>query len=288
MKNLYLKAGKAQDVFNDLKDNFNGTLTYNNDQYNLALDSKLAKGNINGIVFPDGMTYMQFDVIFYDDVRLSMEPFMNFPILFAYCKEGILKHSFGEHGERKMIKKQQTGILKSTSSLNSILHFEKRIPVKFHAIVINTVADNEFNGQLVKKLKKTFLDVKGDYLDISFQNFKIAQKIEELNMLLHKGIVRNLLINRILDKIIEIEIEQHTDGFTLMAQAISSFTIKQIDEIKRVSDVVINLSLELFTTDYLIQKAKLSVYKLQKEFKILLNRTVHEFLIYVRIERERV
>ena len=36
MKSIYLKAGKTQDVFNDLKDSFNGTLMVNGDEYNLA------------------------------------------------------------------------------------------------------------------------------------------------------------------------------------------------------------------------------------------------------------
>ncbi len=287
MKNLYLKAGKTKDVFTYLKDNFKGTLTAVNNKFNLNVASNVAKGNIIGIPFSDGITFLQFDIVFYDDFRLSMEPFTASPILFGYCLQGTLQHSFGEKGERKNIKKNQTAILKSTSSVNSIFHFEKNKPLKFYVIQIETnrVATSEHNEEVMNRLKKLFFNTKEDYLDINNQSIKIRQQIEELNTMTHKGIIGNLMINRILDTIIAVEIKEHTDRFALMAEMISSFTLNQIEDVRRISNNVINLSLELFTTDFLIQKISLFTHKLQKEFKIVMNRTVHDFLIYIRIER---
>ena len=290
MKSIYMKAGKTQDVFNDLKDNFNGTLVSNNDEFNLTILSSIAKGNIKGIAYPDGMTYLQFDIIFHEDVRLSMESLNCSPIFFTYCVAGSIQHSFGEQGERKIIKKQQQGILKSTCSVNSILYFEKHVPTKFHVIQIGTNSNdaNEQNRELIKKLKNTFFKTKEDYLDISSQNFKIAEKIEALDTMNHKGLIRSLIINRILDNILELEIDLHTDVFSQLAEKISSFTFDKINEIKRVSNLIKNLSLQLFTTDYIIQKALLFSSNLQKEIKMQFNRSIQNFLIYIRIERERI
>lgn len=290
MKSIYLKNGNAQDVFNDLKDNFEGKLTLNYDEYSLALNSDFANGNIKAITFPEGMTYIEFDIVFYDDVRLSMESFMTSPIFFAYCREGIIQHSFGESGDRKTLKKQCSGILKSTSGVNSVLHFEKNNTVKLYVIAMETNATmaNEQNAELVKKLKNTFFNSKVDYLDISFQNFKIIDKVKELKELTQKGVARNLFINRILESILKIEIEQHIDGFSEIVQTINSFTVKRIDRIKSISNLVMDLSVEIFTTDLLLQKIGGFYIKLQKEFKQLSSRTVHDFLIFIRIERQRV
>nr|WP_315153847.1 hypothetical protein [uncultured Flavobacterium sp.] len=290
MKSIYLKAGKAQDVFNDLKDNFNGTLVSDNDQFNLAVSSNIAKGDIKGIAFPDGMTFMQVEMVFYDDVRMSMESLSCSPIFFIYCVEGTIQHSFGEQGERKIIKKQQQGILKSNCSVNSILHFERRIPTKFYVIEIGTSGHihNEQNTELIEKLKNTFFHTKEDYLDISFQNFQIAEKIEALNTMNHKGLIRSLITNRILENILELEIDHHTDVFSQIAQNINSFALNKIDEIKRASNFVMDISLQLFTTDFIIQKAVLFSSNLQKELKLLFTRSVHDFLIYIRVERERI
>ncbi|PKB18258.1 hypothetical protein [Flavobacterium sp. 5] len=288
MKSIYLKAGKTQDVFNDLKDNFNGILTLCNDEFNLVVESYFARGNIKGITFPDGMTFLEFDMIFHDDVRLSMELLKTSPIFFAYCSQGTIQHSFGEQGERKSIKKQHTGILKSASSVNSILHFAKHTPTKFYVIEIGIDVVNSQNAELIKKLKNTFFQTKENYLDISYQSLKITQKIEELNMLIQKGNVGKLLKNQILEDIIELEIGKNTDVFTEVAQRINSFRLKQIDEIERVLNFVIDVTFELFTSDFIIQKARLFVNNMQKEFKLIFNRTVHHFLIYFRIERGRI
>ncbi|MES2573506.1 MAG: hypothetical protein V4572_01060 [Bacteroidota bacterium] len=288
MKSIYLTAGKTQDVFNDLKDNFNGTLIVNNDEYNLALKADFARGIIKGITFPDGMTYMEFNVIFYEDVRLSMESFTNSPIFFAYCSQGSLTHSFGEQGERKRIKENYSGILKSAARVNSILHFDKQVPIKFSVISIgtNTVV-NEENAELINKLKHTFFHIKEDYLDIKVQDAKIANKINELTTLTQKGIVGNLLKNRILENILEMEIAQHTDGFTEIGQAINVFTTKRIDEIKKASDFVMNIPAEV-GAKFLAVKTAMSSNKLHEGFKTLSNRTLHDFLIFMKIERQRI
>ena len=290
MKNLYLKAGKAKDVFNYLNDNFKGTLTFTNDKYNLNVISNVAKGNIQGITFSDGITYIQFDMVFYEDIRLSMEPFVTSPIFFGYCLQGTLQHSFGEQGERKTIKKQQSAVLKNTSSANSILHFEKNKPLTFYLIQVetDTVNANQQNEELLHKLRKVFCNAKEDYLEINNHSVLIGKKIEELNTLTHKGIIGNLLINRILEKMIAIEIKEHTDRFAEMAEMVQSFALNQIDEFHTVTNNVKKLSVALFTTDYIIQKVSLFTNKLQKEFRIVMNRTVHDFLIYIRIEREGV
>lgn len=287
MKNIYLNAAKTKDVFNDLKDSFGGTLIADNDEFNLEFASVLARGSIKGNVFSDKVTYIQFDVIFHDHLRLSMESLGNSPIFFVYCTQGNLRHSFGERGEKKSIKRQQMGVLKSNFSVNSILHFEKNVPIKFYIINIGTsnISDNDPYDVLIKKIRKVFFKTKKNYLDINDQNFKIAEKIEKINALPHTGMVRNIFINRLLENILELEIQQHTDVVSEVGEKINSFILKQVDEINKVTDYILNLSLELFTTDFIAQKFWKLTHKMQKEFKLLFARSVHDFLVYIRIER---
>ncbi|HEY6143611.1 MAG TPA: hypothetical protein VIV55_09385 [Flavobacterium sp.] len=288
MKSIYLKAGKTLDVFNDLKNKFKSSLLVNNEEYNLVLKSDFARGTIKGATFSDSMTYMEFDVVFCENVRLSMESFTNSPIFFAYCSQGSLQHSFGEQGEKKRIKKQHSGILKSAASVNSILHFDKQIPIKFSVISIgtNTVGSDE-NAELINKLKNTFFNREEDYLDIKVQNSKIADKIAALTTLTQKGIVRNLVSNRILESILEIEIEDNRDGFAEILQEINPFTIKRMDEIKRASHLVMNFPVE-FATRLLPQQTGLLINKLQEGFRLVISRTIHDFLIFMRIERQGI
>lgn len=288
MKSIYLKAGKTQDVFNDLKDNFDGTLIVNNNEYDLAIQSVFSRGNIKGISFPGGMTYMEFDMIFFEETRFSLELLSGLPIFFAYCSQGNFQHSFGEQGEKKRFKEYHSGILKRATSVNSILHFEKLVPIKFSVIgmVTKPIANGE-NAELIRKLKNTFCNTDGDYLKVGVQNFKVAEKMKELMTLSQKGIFGNVLKKRIVKSIIEMEIAQNTAVFTKMSQAVNVFRTKRFAEINSASDFVMNFPVE-FATKHLPQKTGLIINKLQEGFKILLSRTIHDFLIFIRIERQGI
>lgn len=279
MKSIYLNAGRTQDVFNDFKDSLNGTLSVNNDEYNLALQSNFANGTITGITFPDGMTFMEFDVVFHDDVRLSMESFSNSPLFFVYCSLGKFQHSFGELRAKNKLGKNQMGILKSTTSVNSIFYFEKHTPIQFSLITMQTISNNE-NAELINKLKNAFFNTKEDYLYVRPQDTMILTKLKELQSLRQKGIVGHLLKNRILENILEIEIELHTDSFTEMGQAINSFVTHRVDEIVKVKNSIANFPAELET--------RFSTLKTKFLTHLSSGRALHDFLIFIKVERQRI
>lgn len=254
MKSIYLEAGKTHDVFNDLKENFNGALIVNNNEYNLAIQSGFSRGNIKGTSFPGGLSYTEFDLIFFEDTRFSVEMFSGSPVFFAYCSEGNFLHSFGEQGEKKRLKEHHSGILKSTTSANSILYFEKLVPIKFSVIgMVTKPIPNGENTELAKKLKNTFFKTEEDYLKVELQNFKITEKMKELATLTQTGILGNVLKKRIVKSILEIEIAKHTDFFTKLSQVVNTFKAKRLDEIKSVSDFVMNFQSE-YTIKLLSQK----------------------------------
>lgn len=245
MKKLYLNTGGINTIFNDLKDSLNGTLTLENNQYNLTVKSKNANGVISGITLNKQISYIQFDIVFNEDVELSMESFANSPILFTYCFQGNLSHSFGINGERKKIKPNQTGIIRNTSNINSVLYFEGYKHVRFSMICNNTYkAEMSENSTLFLDLKKVFNSNSGNYIYVGQQNLKIAEKIKEFNTVPQKGIVKNLLKNRILESILEIELNQHTYGYAKSIKPIVSLANKQMEELKRISTINV---LEIFS-----------------------------------------
>lgn len=238
MKKLYLNTGGINTIFNNLKDSLNGTLTLENNQYNLIVKSKNANGVISGITLNKQISYMQFDIVFNDDIELSMESFANSPILFTYCFEGNLSHSFGINAEIKKIKPNQTGIIRNTSNINSVLYFEGYKHVQVSMICSNTDnSEMSETSKLFLDLNKVFNSKSGNYIHVGQQNFKIAEKIKEFNTVPQKGIVKNLLKNRILESILEIEVNQHTYGYAKKIKPIVNLANKQIEELKSISSL---------------------------------------------------
>ncbi|MGE6356874.1 hypothetical protein ACQKCJ_23645 [Flavobacterium sp. NPDC079362] len=238
MKKLYLNAGGFDAIFNDLKDSFNGDLILNNNEYNLVIKSKWAKGTITGVCLDNKMSHLSFDLVLNQDVSLSIESFQSAPIFFAYCEDGRLTHSFGANGEKKSIKKNQTGILSNTSVINSVLYLESHKHIQFSLIGMPTnVSAEGQNAETISQLKKRFMSESGNYFYAGSQSLKTAQKWQELKTLPQKGIVRNLLKKIILKEIIEIEIAQHSYNYIKTFEPILNLAVKQINEIKRISNM---------------------------------------------------
>jgi len=237
MKKLYLNTGGFNAIFNNLKDSFNAELiTTNNNEYNLIIKSKWAKGTISGVCFENKMSHMHFDIVFNEDVTLSVESFKSAPILFAYCENGNLAHSFGANGEKKSIKKNQTGVLSNTSVINSVLYFESHKHIQFSLIGMPTEAvEEDQNVEMIAQLKKRFMNESGNYIYTGSQSLKVIQKWQELKTLPQQGIVRNLLKKLILKEIIEMEIAQHSYNYMSTFDPIVNLAARQINEIKRIS-----------------------------------------------------
>lgn len=290
MKSFYLATGETLDVFNELKNISNGKLTLDNNEYNLKLNSDIVKGTIQGVTYPEGMAYLEFDMLFNDDIMLSVEPFSTSPIFFIYCFQGHLKHSVGIQGDKIGVEKEHTGILKSISAINTILYFEKNIPIKFAIVGIETNKNtNTVNELLVQRLRNTFFNKNENDMSIRFQNLDIIQKIKELKAINQQGRVRNLFKKRILESIVAMEIELHTDSFSELSQSFHSMVLKRMDKIKKISNDVVDLPARLNTVVLRIHtELRLLVDRLQKEFKLVSNRTVHDFLNFIRIHKQRI
>ncbi len=251
MKKLYLNTGGFNAIFNDLKDSFDGELLVNNNEYTLNIKSKWARGTISAVRFEKEMSYLNFDLVFNHDVTISIESLQLAPVFFAYCEKGTLTHSFGANGVKKSIKKNQTAVLNNTSVINSVLSFESHKPVQFSLIGMPTVASKEETVELVSQLKKRFTQESGQYLYIGSKNLKIAEKLEELKNIPQKGIVRSLLQKSILSSILELEVAQHSYNYMNTFEPILNLATRQINEIKRISNINIAEVLNAASRNYL-------------------------------------
>lgn len=236
MKKLYLNTGGFDTIFNDLKDSFNGKLITDNKEYTLVIKSKWAKGTITGVCFENKMSHLTFDLVLNCDVSLSIESSQSAPILFAYCENGSLTHSFGVSGEKKSLAKNQTGILSNTSLINSILSFESHKHIQFSLIGIPTAYSLEDESkEVISQLKGKFRNESGNYIYIASENYKVAEKWRELKTIPQQGIVRNLVKKIILKEIIALEIAQHSYNYIKTFDHFLNLAIKPINEIKRIS-----------------------------------------------------
>lgn len=238
MKKLYINTGGFDAVFNNLKDSFGGDLLVTANEYKLTFKSRWATGSISGVRFEKEMTYLNFDLTFNQDVNLSIESNPFSPVFFVYCEKGNVVHSFGANGEIKSLKKQQSGIMSNSSSINSVLYFQSHQHIQFSLIGMPTIVESKEAGlDYASQVRKIFTHDSGNYIYIGAENQKIVEKFQELKTIPQQGTVRYLLMKSILREVLELEIAQHSYNYLSTFDPIVNFASKQIGEIKKLSHV---------------------------------------------------
>ncbi|MGY0392847.1 helix-turn-helix transcriptional regulator [Bizionia sp. KMM 8389] len=292
MKTAHLEAKTMKATFQQLQKNFGGELTTEYKEHILKIDSELGKGSIKGVPLKGGISYLEFDMVFSHDLVLSINTSDKNPIYFAYCSKGQLGHSFGEHGDKRYLDSFQTGILTSRKAEENLLYFKKDEQLKTTLISVQTTkADSESETKSLKsKLRETFFkDTEAtNFVYIGSHNLKISEKIEQLNAITQKGLVRSLLVNGLVHVILALEIQQHSDDLKRKDLNTGSLSVSEMETIKEVSNFVNENSETQITITQLYGKFGLSPSKLQEGFKLMHGHTVTEYIREVRIKKAEV
>ncbi|MDR7370022.1 AraC family transcriptional regulator [Flavobacterium aquidurense] len=286
MKTVTINTEKINAIFDQLHSNFGGKITSDLDELTLEVNNSTAKGSVVGASFNDNISYVQFDMSFAVDVRIDITNIQSSPIYFAYCSKGNLTHSFGVTGDERQFKTFQTAIVTSKENQENVLFFEKDCKTKFTLIIVGTENQlQEADTSLSNKVQETFFENNNaeDFFYLGSYNLQIAEKIEQLNAVTQTGIVRKLLKEGILRIILAMEIQQHSDDLNAFSRDTNCLTLREMEEIKELSEFIKNSPEEPFTIKSLSKKSGLSPNKLQEGFKMIHNRTVNDYITHMRV-----
>ncbi|MFV8361490.1 hypothetical protein [Flavobacterium sp. LS1P3] len=260
MKNIYLNAGNIKDIFIDMSNQFEGILSSDEDHLNLEIDSCFAKGNIKILQSQAGINLLEFDLMIYQNIRISAEAISNSPIFFMYCTEGRLNHSFGDTSSKNMIAVQDKVILKSQCSINSVLNFEKNIKVKFYLVIYQSqlIVAKEENMKLIKFLNSSLFNQTINFFEIKLQSKEIVKVLKELSICTDSNHIAISSVETILQNLLATEIKLNTDSLSIVLQTVYSFLARKLASIKKLFSTSININSKIFSTSLIIYKAKRS------------------------------
>jgi AraC-like DNA-binding protein len=232
---------------------------------------------------------MEYDIVFKEDMLLINNMPVTNPIHFMYCAKGKIGHSFGIQGERRQLNQFQTGIFSCDPSKDTTLFFKKNEAVKLSNIMVDTHKsriEDEGSDHLRTQLLKTFMPKTGEnvFAYTGSYNLRISEKMQQLNGITEKGLVRNLLIKGIVHVMLAMEIQQHKEDKKNAKNNFGSLTKDEMDDIKELSSFIKNYPEIQYSLKYLSKKSGLSPAKLQEGFKLLFDRTVTDYIRNVRVE----
>lgn len=294
MIHIKVDAKDASDTVKQIRDAIGGSLTDRWGEYVLEVANEKAKGKIRCIDFEYGLSLLEYDITFADEVTLESDVSDFNPINFAYCLEGYCGHRFGfqEKSATKILEQYQSVIISGKDGGYNCVSFPKNNKLIIHIIKVmrKPFLRKRLNvGQsLNKKLYEVFMDT--DYENVfayfGMFNLKMADKISALRKVKSKGIVRIMQIEGLVYQILAMHIQQHNSDVNY--KSIPTTLLKR--ELKLVRDyakkIDKNFSQE-FSLSNISYETGLTQAKLQEGFKLLYNKTVNEYIKHVRLEVAR-
>lgn len=289
MTTISLTSTTIKNMFDELNQNFNGNLSIGVKEHVLDIDNEFGKGRIRGITFKSGISLLEFDVKFLQDFTLLAGTSKNPPICFAYCLKGKVSHSFGSQQAKNTLENFQTGILTNRAFEENRLNFEKDEHVKISLIVVKTSSNQKILKQhnLNYRIQKSFIngDRPKNSIYVGSYNLKIADKIQQLEAIQQRGIVRSLMIEGLVHMILAHEIQQHSDDLKNRSFNRGNLNSKEMDIIRKISIDIQNSPEAQHCISTLSRLSGLAPGKLQEGFKLMHGTTVSDYIRAVRVEK---
>ncbi len=260
----------------------------------LTMDNDLAKGTIRFITFDWGVSLLEYDITFFDDMCLIMDASEYNPIHFAYCLEGNCGHRFDYHSKDdiKTLEQFQSVIITSHDGGYNYGYFpaNKKLEINVIQITRKQFLQKRLNNldALNKKLYEVFLDTDHDkeFAYFGAYNLKLANKIGALRKVKTKGMIRMMMIEGLVYEILSMHILQHDKSIKNKTPQ-TSLLRSELKIVRNLAKKIVKDVSQDYSLEELALESGLSQAKLQEGFKLIYARTVTEYIRHARLEVAR-
>lgn len=292
MKKINLNVSNIFDIAKQLQRNIGGNICQKWGEYILEVDNNLAKGSIKYIAFDWGVSLIDFNILFYEDLILTSGTSEYNPINFFYCAKGFFEHKFSDEKNYKKVEQFHSAITASDSESNhqSFFHKDVHIQLNVISIVRKQFLKKRLNmsHMLNDKLHNVFVDTqhKKQFAYYGPISLKMADHIGELQNTGNEGIIRILQMEGVIYQLLSMHIKMHNRYENSKPLKVSLLK-SELKKIRRLAKKITKDSSKNYSLDEISRNSGLSKAKLQEGFKFLYARTVSEYIRHARLEGAR-
>lgn len=295
MIKIQITASSTEGTVKQIQEAIGGQITQRWGEYTLHVNNAMATGSIRFISFEWGVSLLEYDITFHEEVELIMDASEFNPIHFSYCLEGYCGHRFGyqKESEKRTLEQFQSVIIASKEGGYNHGYFPKDLKLAINVIQITrkNYLNKRLNGvdSLNKRLYELFVDTDHDdtFSYYGSYNLKLATKIGALRKVKNKnGMIRIMQIEGLVYETLALHIGQHekdNKGDLLP----TSLLREELKTIKALATKIVKNVAKEYTLNKLSLESGLSQAKLQEGFKLLYTRTVTEYVRHARLEAAR-
>ncbi|TPV34902.1 helix-turn-helix transcriptional regulator [Paucihalobacter ruber] len=292
MKEINLTDSNILENVKQMQRHIGGSISQKWGEYVLEVDNRLAKGCIKYITFDWGVSLVDFNIIFFEDMVLTTGPLNYNPIHFIYSTKGFFEHKFSDEENYKKIEQFHSVITAGSSKCVHQFSFQKDVHIQLNIISIirKQFLKKRLNisHMLNDKLHNVFVDTQHNkqFLYYGPISLKMADHIDELQNIESGGIIRTLQIEGEVYQLLSMHIKMHNTYENSKPLKISLLK-SELKKIRQLAKKITQDSSKNYSLNEISRNSGLSQAKLQEGFKFLYARTVNDYIRHARLQEAR-
>lgn len=294
MIKIKVDAQDTAESVEQIKNAIGGEISERWGQHTLSVANDKANGSIRFITFDWGVSLLELDITFSDEVLIEVDTSDFNPISFYYCLEGYCGHKFGYQtkDEIKIMEQFQSVILTNRDGGVTNRYFPKDIKISQTVIQVRRkpFLRKRLNQgeELNKQLYKVFLDTDHEKVFAYYgsYNLKIAEVMSEIKKIKAKGMMRIMMIEGFVYQILSMHMIQHNKEVQNKRPQ-TSLLKRELKTIRKYAKKIEKNIARDFSLEEISAETGLTQAKLQEGFKLLYNKTVTEYIRHARLELAR-
>ncbi|MDT7827797.1 AraC family transcriptional regulator [Pricia sp. S334] len=285
MKTLRLTSKAIEKNINTTNISLGGSVSSYDDERVLEFDNDFGSGSIMGIQLDGGFSFLQYDVCFREDFKISTDSAPLKPIFFMYCLKGSVQHSYGGTNTTSTLDEFQTAILGGAGATSEITFTANR---RVKLCVIRVVDDASIKDTKTLRQQMYSLFAKGKEESLHYfgtYNIRIGEQLAQIGKINQRGIVKKLLVEGILNLTLAMEIEHLQSDLKEDENPTGSLTKYELNSIVEISRKIEKHPEIQYSIKSICTECGLSASKLQEGFKLLHDKTVSDFIRNERLNK---
>ncbi len=292
MQTIEVTSIKDGTILEQLNNCLGGTLSESWGERTLQFNNTLGKGVVRSISFDWGVSLLDCDVKFNEDVKIVFKASTVPPVEFIFISKGKFKYGPDEDEAFIDLEQYQNIIISPKRYATKTFLFPPNQQVKVNFIRIYKKEYLKKKNNNVTSLNELLLSVFNDensnlpYKHAGGFNLKIADEIKAMNAIDNEGMLRTLSLEGRLYLILAMQLMEHHDfeNKNILPESISKEDIKKV---YRLSDYIVDNISDPISIARLSQQSGLSPKKLQLGFQVLYSKSVNEYVRQLKLEIAR-
>jgi len=292
MKEILITSAEDSEIISQLHAIINGDLVKNDGEGILIFNNDFGKGIIRNIGFEWGLSLLDFDVVFKEDIKITFKSQATAVVKFVFISQGSFRYRQDVTEPYLDLEQYQNIILspKRGAERSFLFPSNKHLKINFIRVVRKEYLKKKKNNiiHLNNILGSVFKDSseRKPYAHGGNFSLKIADQIKELGSVETEGALRTLSLEGRLYLILSLQLLEH-HNFETETRLPESLSKSDIIKIHKLSAYILENISGTITIDTLCSESCLSPKKLQLGFKVLYSKTVNEYVRQIKLEISR-